>query len=252
MTPKYRVLVVEDEISIAENLMEILELSGEYKTDTAPSADQALEKIDSFKPNIVLLDINIQGEKDGIQVGEIINEKYKLPFIYLTAYAEKAILDRAKKTLPFGYLVKPFKVDGVLAAVEIALTNFENLQRAPEPSRFGKKVDEDEMVVGDGIFARVDGLVRKIKFNDIYHIEAQGRKIIVNTKKEALTVNKSIKEIEEKLPIKEFQRVHKSHIIRLDQIEAIRAKEVVVNDVSLPIGRVYLHDLKKRLIELRA
>jgi DNA-binding LytR/AlgR family response regulator len=248
---KYRVLVVEDEISIAENLMEILELSGDYKTDTAASADKALEKMESFKPNLVLLDINIQGEKDGIQVGEIIKEKYQLPFIYLTAYAEKAILERAKRTLPFGYLVKPFKVDGVLAAVEIAITNFENLQKTSDSTKDGKKQDDD-MVVGDGIFARVDGLVRKIKFADIYHIEAQGRKILVHTIQQTLTVNKSIKEIEEKLPIRDFQRVHKSHIIRLDRIEAIRSKEVVVNAVHLPIGRVYLHDLKKRLIELRA
>lgn len=251
MVKKYKILVVEDEISIAENLMEILELSGDYKTDTAPSAEKAIQKLESFQPDLVLLDINIQGEKDGIHVGELINQRYKLPFIYLTAYAEKAILERAKQTLPFGYLVKPFKVDGVLAAVEIALANFENLQEK-QPGTKPKAKKEDELVMGDGIFARVDRMVRKIKFSDIYHIEAEGRKIHIYTNDGKMLVNKPIKEIEEKLPVKDFHRVHKSHIVRLEAIEGLKPTELLVNGDFVPIGRSYYNSLKKRLIELRA
>lgn len=252
MAAKRKILVVEDDESIAENLMEILELSGEYKTDTAPSADKAIKKLDEFKPDLVLLDINIQGDKDGIQVGEIINDRYNLPFIYLTAFAEKAILERAKKTFPYGYLVKPFKVDGVFAAIEIAFTNFNNFREKPEPPK--TKKEESELVMGDGIFVRVGGAVRKIKFEDIQRIEADGRRIsIFGTKKSNVwVVNKKLQDIEDKLPIKEFQRIHKSHIVRLSEIEAIKGTVLhLTNEVEVPLGRAYLKEVKDRLIELK-
>jgi DNA-binding LytR/AlgR family response regulator len=251
LASKLKVLVVEDDASIAENLMEILELSGDYVTDTAPSADLALSKIESFKPNLILLDINIQGDKDGIQLGEIIKEKYNLPFIYLTAFAERAILERAKKTLPFGYLVKPFKVDGVFAAIEIALSNYENLKAENDKSKKkASSANDENLVMGDGIFVRYAGILTKVKFSEILLITSDGRKINITTKDKTILVNKPMKEIEPKLPEKDFLRIHKSHIIRLDAITAIKPTHLFMGDEEVSIGRAYYKPLKERMIAL--
>jgi two-component system, LytTR family, response regulator LytT len=250
LATKTRILVVEDDRNIAENLMEILELSGEYVTDTAPSAAEAIKKIDSFKPNLVLLDINIQGDKDGIMVGEIIRDKYDLPFVYLTAFAEKAILERAKKTLPFGYLVKPFKVDGVLAAIEIALSNYSNLKSDQSDNRKQSAEKENEFVMGDGIFVRSEGILTKVKFDDIIMVSAEGKNIHIQTNQKTFFVKKPLKEIEPKLPEKDFLRIHKSHIVRLESISAIKPTYLYLGDMQVSIGRAYYKPLKDRMIAL--
>jgi DNA-binding NarL/FixJ family response regulator len=75
-------------------------------------------------PDAVLLDVNLNDTQDGIDIGTIIQQQYKIPFVYITSYADKGTLERAKKTRPAGYIVKPFEEKDVLAGLEIALYNF--------------------------------------------------------------------------------------------------------------------------------
>jgi DNA-binding NarL/FixJ family response regulator len=79
------------------------------------------------------MDINLDDEKDGVDIAEIINEKYQLPFIFLTSHADKQTLERAKKTKPAGYIIKPFDEKDLLAGLEIALYNYAQKQFAAQP-----------------------------------------------------------------------------------------------------------------------
>jgi DNA-binding NarL/FixJ family response regulator len=100
-----RVLIVEDD-----------QVAG-----IAYDSTRALDLLHRFRPDIVLLDIAIRGDKDGIALAGIIKDKYRIPFIYITAFADKETLDRAKSTLPYGYIVKPFKERDVISAIEMAV-----------------------------------------------------------------------------------------------------------------------------------
>lgn len=119
-----KVLIVEDEPLIAYDIESIINNIDFKVAATAYSYNDAIEALSTHKPDIVLLDVNLSDEKDGIDIANIINMQYKIPFVYLTSYADKSTLDKAKKTRPSGYIVKPFEERDILAGLEIALYNF--------------------------------------------------------------------------------------------------------------------------------
>lgn len=119
-----RILIVEDEPIISDDI-EFTLLSQHYDiAGKAYSSAQALDMLMNRYPDLVLLDISIKGDKDGIDIAGIIREKYHIPFIFLTSYSDKVTLDRAKPTLPYGYVVKPFKDRDLLTTIEMGMYRY--------------------------------------------------------------------------------------------------------------------------------
>ena len=109
MEKNVRILIVEDEFVTMDLLRDYLEESGYEVSGDAMSADEAIAILEKGDTDFAMLDINIRGEKDGIWVAEQINQKYKIPFIFLTALSDSPTVKAAARTNPYGYLVKPFK-----------------------------------------------------------------------------------------------------------------------------------------------
>ena len=116
-----KILIVEDEPIIAEDLKIILQKEGYQVVGIANDGSTALDLLHSQNPEIVLLDIALDTSMSGFDVAKVINEKYKIPFIFITSFSDKHTLDRAKDVYPHGYIVKPFKKRDILANIEIAL-----------------------------------------------------------------------------------------------------------------------------------
>ena len=128
------VLIVEDEPLIAEDIADSL-LKMDYKVaGIAYSSDKALELLYSRQPDIVLLDIHIKGDQSGIDLGHVINDKYNIPFIYLTSFSDKGTVDEAKKTMPYGYVLKPFSEGELFTSLEVALYRFANENQGEFPT----------------------------------------------------------------------------------------------------------------------
>ena len=119
-----RILVVEDEPLIAMDIEQTLNNIDFAVSAVVHTYADALHQLKTNTPEAVLLDINLEDEKDGIDIAHVINEQYHLPIVFLTSHADKNTLDRAKKTQPAGYIVKPFEEKDLLAGMEIALYNF--------------------------------------------------------------------------------------------------------------------------------
>ena len=115
----HRVLIVEDEGLIAHDIAARLELLGYKVVDTVSTAAEAVEM--APKADVVLMDIRIDGPKDGIEAAREIREKHHVPVVFLTAHADRSTLDRAKITGPLGYLVKPLATASLQTAIEIAV-----------------------------------------------------------------------------------------------------------------------------------
>ncbi len=128
-----RVLIIEDDPLIAIDIEQILNNLNFIVSGTAYTVEDALHQLKNNTPDAVLMDINLEDEKDGIDIAEIINDKYQLPFIFLTSHADKLTLERAKKTKPAGYIIKPFDEKDLLAGLEIALYNYAQKQTAAQP-----------------------------------------------------------------------------------------------------------------------
>ena len=106
---KANVLVVEDEFIVSKDIQSSLKKLGYHVVGAAPSGEKALELLEANQPDIVLMDIMLKGEMNGIETAEIVRNQYSIPVIYLTAYADEATLSKAKVTEPYGYILKHFK-----------------------------------------------------------------------------------------------------------------------------------------------
>jgi len=117
-------LIVEDEPLISDDIESTL-ISNHYDiAGKAYSSTQALDMLMNRFPDLVLLDISIKGDKDGIDIAAIIRENYQLPFIFLTSFSDPLTLDRAKPTMPYGYIVKPFRDRDIVASIEMAMYRY--------------------------------------------------------------------------------------------------------------------------------
>lgn len=142
MVSELKVLIVEDEPLIAEHIATYLAKAEFAVCGIAHDDEEAIHQLRSFMPDAVILDINLDSEQDGIQIAEYINQKYQVPFLFLTSYADRDTLERAKKVEPWGYIVKPFNEKTLIASLEIAIYNFAQRQNQFVPELSMDKINK--------------------------------------------------------------------------------------------------------------
>ncbi len=123
------ILIVEDESIVALGIQEKLQRLGYVVTGIVGSGEEALQSLEHSLPDLVLMDIKLNGEIDGIETAHRIRNSYNLPILYLTAYANSELLQRAKKTLPCGYVTKPFQEKVLYANIELSLHKYQEEQK---------------------------------------------------------------------------------------------------------------------------
>jgi DNA-binding NarL/FixJ family response regulator len=120
---KLRILIVEDEPVIAENISMYLDNADFEVSGIAYDSMEANEQLQNNTPDAAILDVNLESEEDGIDIAGSINKNFQIPFLFLTSYSDKETLQRAKAVNPSGYIVKPFNERTLLASLEIAISN---------------------------------------------------------------------------------------------------------------------------------
>ena len=133
-TLSIQVVIVEDERLVAQDITQILRDEGYIVCAIASDGETAIKKILEFSPNLVLLDIRIKGEIDGIDVAKFIQSFCDIPIVYLSAFSDTETLKRAQLTNPMGYVVKPFRSEQLLSTITIALTTHKAKQKEDQES----------------------------------------------------------------------------------------------------------------------
>lgn len=154
-----RVLIVEDEPLIAEDIAQGLEKNEFLVSAVVYSKEDAIEQLNTNLPDMVLLDINLSGEMSGIKIAEKINTQYNIPFIFITSYSDKQTLEKAKFTEPSGYIVKPFNEASLYSTLEIALYNHAQKNKRKFPDLSFDKINQH---LGEPISEREFSLVQLI------------------------------------------------------------------------------------------
>lgn len=245
---KNNILVVEDEAIVSKDIQQSLKKLGYNIVGASATGEKAIELANEHKPDLVLMDIMLKGEMSGIDTAEKIKETLNIPVIYLTAYADENTLSKAKVTEPYGYIIKPFKEIDLHTSIEMALYKHSKEREVIKERDFlyalveGK---EDEGV----IFVKSNSRLVKVKTVDILFVEALKDYVVINTPEAKYTIHSTMKDIQRKLPQKDFQRIHRSYIVRLDKIIAIEQPNVVIEGGKklLPIGGSYKDELFSRI-----
>ena len=122
---KYNIIIVEDDEITALNLNMSLQKHGYNIIAVCDNASDAKDEIDKYKPDMLIIDISLQEGSDGIELAKVIRKKYGIPFIYLTSHSDDEIISMAKKTEPYGYIVKPFDPSSLHATIQMAIFKFD-------------------------------------------------------------------------------------------------------------------------------
>lgn len=241
---KVKILIVEDEAIIAEDLRFSLVELGYEVVGVADGYNRAMEMIESHSPDFAILDIIIDGPRDGIALAADIREKYAFPFVFLTSHADKDTVRRAKLVKPNGYLIKPFEQEDLYATIEIALSNFATGTDAEPEQELEEKADS--LVIKDSMFVRDKYAYIKINFDDILFIQADGNYIHIHTPQSKFMIRGTLKETLNVLPPNLFYRVHRSYIINIRFVSAIHPSVVVINEEEIPVQK----ELRDELLSL--
>lgn len=239
MEQPIRILIVEDNVIIADDMQSMLEEIGYEIVDNVIVYEQAEEVLKTQKVDLVLIDIILASDRTGIDLGKHIRENYDIPFIFVTSNSDRATVENAKTVKPNGYLVKPFEQQDLYTSIEIALANFTHSPNADRPDGAGA---QDELplsnsVLKDSIFVKKQHLYYRIQFEDIQFIKADNVYLEVNTVDKKFLVRSPLKDYLEKLPKNKFYRAHKSYIVNVDHIDAINSKDIMINNNLIPISK---------------
>lgn len=120
---EFKILIVEDDVFIADDIKDTLEGLGYEVCSICYDSEKAMKELYRCVPDLVMLDITIRGQRDGIQLAEVINKHHHIPFIYLSSHSDQVTLQRAKQTRPRGFIVKPFTDRDLISSIEIAIYN---------------------------------------------------------------------------------------------------------------------------------
>ncbi len=234
---KLNVVIVEDEMIIAEDIADILEGGGYKVCGIGKSYQTGIDLVKRHNPDILLLDIKLKGDKDGVDLAQTIRSDYNIPFVFISSHSDPSTVKRAAAANPYGYLIKPFDDKDVLVAIEIALANF--AKESPFPA--------DNFILNNCLFIRQNNMAIKLAMDDIAYIKADGNYSVIQTHDKNYVLRSTLKDLAPKLVNGNFYRTHKSFIVNLSKITAVNSDYVFINEEKLPIGRSQYHELMEYL-----
>ncbi|MCB0738270.1 MAG: DNA-binding response regulator, partial [Bacteroidetes bacterium] len=208
-----RILIVEDEVIIADNMADILAGYGYDVIGIASSYYQAVELIEENIPDIAIIDIKIKGRKSGIDLAEFINDEYQFPFIFLSSNSDSETLSEAKAVEPQTFLVKPFNDKELFTSIEVALHNF---------ARNKKALESSSVAIKESLFIKKESSFLRLDFADIMFIKSNSVYVDIHTiYGNTELVRGSLGDYTNRLNAN-FFRCHRSCIVNLEYIQEIK------------------------------
>lgn len=254
MDNKVSVLIIEDESIVALGLEDTLKSEGYHVSDIADNGREALRIIKKEDTDLMLLDIQIKSEWDGIETARQLTAVKDIPFIYLTGFSDNETVERAMETIPAAYLVKPYQPQNLLIAIDLALHNFafrkapptEEITLNPE-EHSGTKDQKDAMLsFNDSIFINQNYMFYKVNLNDICFLEAKGNYTTIVTEERKYVLRHTLNTILEKLKFQALLRIPRSYAINLQHIDTFNDISVFINGNEIPLSRHYKEEFLHR------
>lgn len=243
MESPFKILIIEDEMIIGANISLQLSKLGYEVTGLISKGEDALNHVKRNRPDIIIMDIQLKGQMDGIDTAQVIQKEFSLPIIYLTANTDDEHFRRAKATNASAFISKPFKKLDLQHAIELTIDRM---------SKNGSKKSQDfhfesPYIQSESIFVRKNERMIKILIKDILYFEADRNYCKVHAKNKDSLLVMTLKEIDEKLPNEHFLRIHRSYIINLSHVDEVAGSHVVIGKKAIPMSKNLRNELLNRL-----
>lgn len=236
-----RIVSVEDDPIYAETIQMIVEQAGYELVGQYSNGEEALLAIKAIKPDLLLLDIHVEGALTGIEIAERVSHETSI--IFITSLREREIFERAKSTRPVAFILKPFDSLMLQNTIDLAISQF-----AGETKNV---MVERDVIVKDSFFIKEKNSLVKVPIHSINYIEAEDKYCTLCTSDKKFVVRISLNELLTKLP-DHFVRTHRSVVVDATKINQLNLdrQELQLGNVVLPIGSTFKESLIARLKKL--
>jgi len=222
-----RIYVVEDEPLISETIKMMLKNNGIQVVGTSDCFETALAEIKSGITNLALLDINLYGEKDGVDLAKCL-DKLNVPYLFLTSQTDPSTIARVKEVKPLGFIVKPFTESGLLSNIELAWHKV-TLQKE------------------EYISIKSNGEHLKLNQAFILFVRAYDNYCYVVTNEKEYLLPHTLKSTAKKLNAEMFKKSHRSYLVNTSKIKAIKRNTIIIEDQEIPLSNTYKSEIENVL-----
>lgn len=255
---KINVLIVEDQFIIAQDIESLLTDWGYNVVGVAASSEEAVALFDTHKPDLALVDVNIDGALDGIETVRLFQAKRPIPIVYLTAQADLQTVERAKASKPYAYLLKPFDERSLQISLELAFDNFSRLQDSTMgsvneleksntlPLASEVKLSADVILQNhNSIFIKQNYRFVKLNKDELTYIEADRNYSFLQTKYHRYIVRMPLTMILDRLDSDNIVRVHRSYAVNINSVDEFSDSEIVILGKNIPFSPSYKDEFLK-------
>lgn len=234
-----KIYIIEDEALFLNKILILVDELGYEAVGSTDNSDTALVEIAQLKPDLLLVDIDIAGSMDGVEVVAKVDESLHVPVIFVTSYHDKETFERVKRVNPYAFITKPFDGDHLQHTIELALN--------------AKQKTGDwntDVVFKDAVFIKNRNRIDKVKIDEILYLEVEDRYSTVITESGTKYVLRmSMGDLQDNLPKETFARTHRKYSVNLSKITSIDVQDnlLYVGETSIPISRNYKEILLKQL-----
>lgn len=255
MEKKINILIVEDEAIVAMALCDKLEAEGYCVVGIANNGLKAVELFQNNEVDLLLCDINIKGDFDGIETVKRITTIRPIPVIYLTAFSDIDTVERAKKTYPAAYVTKPYNMVNLRISIDVAIHNFALMidpkNKPVTPNAVpDKETDNKEYIlqIDEQIFIKQGYQFVKINQKDIVYLEAEDNYTTFVTDDKKYALRMSLSHILERFPTLRLVRIHRSYAVNIKRVDSFNDYEVNVGKSTLPLSKNYKEDFLRLFV----
>lgn len=245
MKSPMKILVVEDEMIIGAQVALFLTELGYEVTGIFPRAEEALLCIKERQPDIALMDIQLKGDMNGIELAIIFQEEYHIPVIFLTANTDDATFQKAKAAKPYGFLSKPFSKVSLQRTLELAKSLIHT--NSSKDQKEDTQYEDKPQVLSDRIFIYHEDKKVKIMLENILYVEAERNYCRIVSSERDYLLTMPMKSLEGQLLSDLFQRIHRSYIINLRHLDAVDEGTVIVAGKLLLLSKSYRKEFLMRI-----
>lgn len=230
--------IVEDELLTAKSIFIKLQKIGYEPLKPVRTYNDALKMIQSESPDLLLLDIILEGDADGIDLAETINREFGIPFIFLTANSDEATVNRAKKVKPYAYLVKPFNEHELFSSIEIAFNNFNELPK-------NNTEQKSKLIHRDFLFIKQDHVFHKVRLADILYVMSEHVYLNIFTEVKTYVLRSKMDDFLDNIGVTDLVRVHRSYTVNIEKVDTVHENFVKIGVHEIPLSKNYKVDFIK-------
>ena len=247
----FKILIVEDEELYADRLEMLVEKIGYEHFATVDNSKDALALLQKSLPDLILMDVHIQGEHDGVELAALIQKEHLIPIIFITSLHDDLTFKRASRTNPLSFLVKPFNNLQLQRTIELtvkklsqpsSLLGSQDISKTESSQNENKEEAENwenDFLFQTHFFIKTRQRLEKVEVNDVLYLEADGHYGQVHTADKKFLVRMAMAELSKRLPEELFLQTHRSFLVNMEKVDSVDLEEsmIVLGEKQVPMSK---------------